>query len=114
MSETTQAPPAPTEEDKPTPDSSNPAVETCSKAYARAYRAAKKESPSRLNAEERAEMAFRKAMPQLSGQENIRDFIACVAYGILIKAIEGPEGGSGTISMHLSAPHPALQRDSFR
>ena len=37
-------------------------------------------------------MAFCKAMPQLSGQENIKDFIACVAYGILIKAIPGPEG----------------------
>jgi hypothetical protein len=31
-------------------------------------------------------------MPQLSGQENIRDFIACVAYGMLIKAITGPDG----------------------
>jgi hypothetical protein len=37
-------------------------------------------------------MAFRKAIPQLSGQENIRDFIACVAYGMLIKAIPGAEG----------------------
>jgi hypothetical protein len=92
MTETTQATPALTVEDKPTPAPSNPAVEICSKAYARAYKAARKESPSRLNAEDQAEMAFRKAMPQLSGQENINDFIACVAYGMLIKAIEGPEG----------------------
>jgi hypothetical protein len=31
-------------------------------------------------------------MPQLSGQESIRDFIACVAYGMLIKTIAGPDG----------------------
>jgi hypothetical protein len=31
--------------------------------------------------------AFCKAMPPLVGYENIRDFIACVAHGILIEAI---------------------------
>jgi hypothetical protein len=31
--------------------------------------------------------AFCKAMPLLVGYENIRDFIACVAHGILINAI---------------------------
>jgi hypothetical protein len=31
--------------------------------------------------------AFCKAMPPLVGYENIRDFIACVAHGILINAI---------------------------
>jgi hypothetical protein len=31
--------------------------------------------------------AFYKAMPPLVGYENIRDFIACVAHGILIEAI---------------------------
>ena len=92
MTETTQATPVPTEEDKPSPDTSNPAVEICSKAYARARKAARKQSDSELYADDQAEMAFRKAMPQLSGQENIRDFIACVAYGMLTKAITGPEG----------------------
>jgi hypothetical protein len=31
-------------------------------------------------------------MPPLSGHENIRDFIACVAQGILIEAISGSDG----------------------
>lgn len=92
MTETTQTPPAPTAEDKPSPVPSNPAVETCSKAYTRAYKAARKQSPGILHAEDEAEKAFCKAMPPLSGQENIRDFIACVAYGMLIKAIPGPDG----------------------
>jgi len=92
MTETTQATPAPTGEDKPSPDDSNPAVKICSEAYERAYKAARRQSDSKLYAVDQAEMAFRKAMPKLSGQENINDFIACVAYGMLIKAIEGPEG----------------------
>jgi hypothetical protein len=67
-------------------------VEICSKAYARADKAARSRGESEFRAEKAAGMAFRKAMPQLSGQENIRNYIACVAYGMLIKAIEGPEG----------------------
>jgi hypothetical protein len=31
-------------------------------------------------------------MPPLSGPENIRDFIACVAHAMLIGAILGPDG----------------------
>ena len=31
-------------------------------------------------------------MPPLSGHENICDFIACVAHGILIEAISGSDG----------------------
>ena len=92
MTESTQAPPAPTGEDKPIPDTSNPAVKICSEAYDRAYKAARRKSESRLYAKDQAEMAFCKAMPQLSGPENINDFIACVTYGMLIKAIPGPEG----------------------
>jgi hypothetical protein len=92
MTETTQATPAPTEEDKPIPDTSNPAVKICSEAYERAHKAARRKNESRFYAADQAEMAFRKAMPQLIGQQNINDFIACVAYGMLIKAIPGPEG----------------------
>jgi hypothetical protein len=92
MIETTQTAPVPTGEDKSSPDSANPAVEICSRAYARAYKAAKKEHDSRLYAEDQAERAFRKALPALSGHKNIRDFIACVAYGMLLKAIPGSDG----------------------
>jgi hypothetical protein len=87
MTETAQA-----TEDKSSPVSTNPAVETCCKAYARAFKAARKESDSRLHALDEGEKAFCNAMPPLSGYENIRDFIACVAQGMLIKAIPGSDG----------------------
>ena len=35
--------------------------------------------------------AYRSAMPPLTGPENIRDFIACTAHGMLIEAIDGPD-----------------------
>jgi hypothetical protein len=36
--------------------------------------------------------AFREAMPPLTGRRNIRDFVACVGYGMLIGAIHLNEG----------------------
>jgi hypothetical protein len=40
-----------------------------------------------------ANKAYLKAMPPLSGYENIRDFIACIAQAMLIDAIRGEQGG---------------------
>jgi hypothetical protein len=37
-------------------------------------------------------LAYCTAMPKLSGAANIRDFIACVTYGMLIDVIPGSEG----------------------
>ena len=87
MTETTSA-----AEDKAAPVSANPAVVRCCEAYARAYKDAKKQGRSDYGASLYAEKAFRAAMPPLSGSENIRVFIACVAHGMLIEAIEGPVG----------------------
>ncbi|MGB6686293.1 MAG: hypothetical protein WBE76_00455 [Terracidiphilus sp.] len=36
--------------------------------------------------------AYRRAMPSLSGLDNIRDFIACAAHGMLIGAISATDG----------------------
>ena len=36
---------------------------------------------------ENAQAAYRRAMPQLLGGNNIRDFVACVAHGLLLGAI---------------------------
>jgi hypothetical protein len=87
MTETT-----PEAEGKPTPVSANPAVVRCCEAYACAYKDAKKQGKSDNGASLYAEKAFRAAMPLLSGSENIRDFIACVAHDMLIGAIAGPDG----------------------
>jgi hypothetical protein len=40
----------------------------------------------------RAGRAFRQLMPPLSGHENIRNFIACAAQGILMDVISGSDG----------------------
>ena len=45
-----------------------------------------------INASRAASEAFRLATPPLVGAENIRDFIACVAHGILIGVIGGNDG----------------------
>jgi hypothetical protein len=39
-----------------------------------------------------AHKAFRKSLPPLTGRENIQNFIACVAHGMLIGAILSPDG----------------------
>jgi hypothetical protein len=42
-------------------------------------------------AREQAAIAFREAMPPLAGPENIRDFIACVAFAMLKEIFYKPE-----------------------
>jgi hypothetical protein len=39
-----------------------------------------------------AHKAFQKSLPPLAGQENIQNFIACVAHGMLIGAILSQDG----------------------
>jgi hypothetical protein len=87
-----------TEAAKPEPqqpsqqEASNPSVNRCRHAYNQALRAALKNGKSQYSATTDAEKAYCAAMPPLSGSENIRDFIACVAQAMLIGAILGPDG----------------------
>jgi hypothetical protein len=79
-----------------TPESKNdlitppecPAIARCMNAMHRAYREGLSSGKSKCSASMDGDAAYRSAMPRLSGQENIRDFIACVAQGMLIKTIE--------------------------
>jgi hypothetical protein len=48
-------------------------------------------------------------MPQLSGRESIRDFIACTAHGILIGAI--PPQQSGQLLYAAQVALGSLQRE---
>lgn len=69
----------------------NPAVDRCAKAWERAYenivtnasRQDKSAEDMEDLAREEAELAFRNALPPLSGEDNIRDFIACVGYALV-------------------------------
>jgi hypothetical protein len=67
------------------------AIKRCCAAWQRAYDAymgrSKGGSLDSIFAAHEAGPAYCKAMPPLAGYENIRDFLACAAHGILIEAI---------------------------
>ena len=73
------------------PSLSNPAVALCAKAWERTYKRILSVTPDERKdvddfedfAREQAEAAFRKALPPLCGEDNIRDFIACVSYALV-------------------------------
>jgi len=75
----------------PNPKQARTAVKRCCAAWQRAYDAYMEgkdnSGMTRVCASHEAGPAYCKAMPPLSGYENIRDFIACAAHGILINAI---------------------------
>jgi hypothetical protein len=87
MIEAIETTPAPCAAEEPDAVPENPAIARCMKAYARAKNAAIAMGKGSVFCALRAEEAYRYAMPRLSGDENIRDFIACVAHGMLIDAI---------------------------
>lgn len=74
------------------------AAARCREALERAYldtlaapETAESENACRTRAIDAAARAYRQAMPPLSGAENIRNFIACVAQGILLDVFTGSE-----------------------
>lgn len=77
------------------PSLSNPAVARCAKVWQRAYDRVVSAAPDPNDpgqdleslAEDEAEAAFRNALPPLCGEENIRDFIACVGYALVKKIL---------------------------
>ena len=65
-------------------DQLNPAVVRCCRVWQLVYdQNLEDTSTTQFEAQLAANTAFRNAMPPLLGSENIRDFIACVATGLL-------------------------------
>jgi hypothetical protein len=77
----------------PNPALKNPALACCCKVWRRVYRAKYRSTESERDASDKAGAAFRAALPPLTTPEDCRDFITCVAYGILIKAIADKDSG---------------------
>jgi hypothetical protein len=75
--------------DSPEP---NPAIARCYQAYRQAAKAAREKGKYDFEIRSAAREAYRSAMPPLSGAENIRNFIACVAEGMLNESISGTDG----------------------
>lgn len=75
------------------PSLSNAAVARCVKAYERTYKlvsesfAANGKPLDEGFAREQARGAFSDALPPLCGEDNIRDFIACVTYGMIKESL---------------------------
>lgn len=82
---------APSEGQSTDPALSNAAVARCCDAGVTARRAAIAKGFPDYKATTAARDAYRKSMPPLSGSENIRDFVACVAHGMLIEVFSNTD-----------------------
>jgi hypothetical protein len=65
----------------------NAAVARCCEAWQNTFKKLAVREKDEIVASFHAAKAYRNAMPPLSGSENIQDFIACTAHGMLIGAI---------------------------
>ncbi len=84
MTESIQTTPAPIEVNEPIAASANPAVARCLNAWARANKAELAKGKSKYDASVKADRAYLEALPPLAGQDNIRDFIACVTHAMIV------------------------------
>jgi hypothetical protein len=64
-----------------------PAIERCCQAWYRTFEKALAQGSSRVMARLRANAAYRFAIPPLNTPENVRDFIACVVHGMMVRSI---------------------------
>ena len=65
----------------------NPAILRCCNAWITAHQNALAKGTNPVSALLRGNEAYRAAMPPLSGAENIRDYIACLAHGMASRTI---------------------------
>ena len=80
--------PTPRLEEDLFPALKDPVIKQCAGIWETILRATLKETGSICTAKRCANVAFRTALPPLSGYQNICDFIACVGYGILLGTIK--------------------------
>ncbi len=92
MTEAIETTPAPIETKVPFAAATNPAVARCVCAWIRANKAELAKGKSKYEASCAANRAYRDAMPPLSGDENIRDFIACVTHAMIADIIRDDSG----------------------
>ncbi len=90
----------------------NAAILRCRMAERRSRRESKSKGRNIIEATICADEAYRKALPELVGYENIRDFIACVTYGMAndtITALRGTKLLAGArLALRALRDQPAL------
>jgi len=79
--------------DNAAPALANRAIARCVRAFHVAHRECIDNKASETDAMKKAGEAYRATMPPLTDRENCRDFIACVAQGVLMGAIEEKYAG---------------------
>jgi hypothetical protein len=80
-------------EASPHPPTRNAAVQRCCAARDSSLEDSRAGNVEKHQARERSQQAYRNALPDLAGYENIRDFVACISHGLLtgdISAIHSP------------------------
>jgi hypothetical protein len=79
--------------DNSSPALANRAIAHCARAWEKARRAGLESGLGEMDAAGKAAEAYRAALPPLTSRDNCRDFIACVAQGILLGAISDANAG---------------------
>jgi hypothetical protein len=74
------------------PPARNAAVQRCCQARESSLQHSRAKGLDNYDTRKNAIQAYRNAMPDLAGYENVRDFIACTAHGMVIGAIDAIEG----------------------
>jgi len=74
------------------PAHANPAVARCCAAWNHAFQQARAQGKGELFSSMDAGQIYRQNLPALDSIEAVRDFIACVAQGMLLGAIAGADG----------------------
>jgi hypothetical protein len=69
------------------PSARNAAVQRCCQARERSLELSRAKRRDNYDTVTSANDAYRNAMPDLSGYENIRDFIACITHGMVIGTV---------------------------
>jgi len=69
-----------------------PAVQRCCAARLTSIQDSKAKKLSSFDTQDRASAAYREAMPDLLGYDDIREFIACVAHAMVIEVIDQIDG----------------------
>ncbi len=98
--------------DKSNPSFANLAVAHCCKAWKRTFRETFAAEESEPRAASEAAEAYRAAMPPLSTRNSCRDFIACVAQGMLLGAIPEKEGGKLLYAAQVALAAANVERNS--
>ncbi len=66
----------------------NSAIQRCCNVWNKTFTAHKRIGTNPVSCYVRANEAFRKTMPPLSSEKNIRDFIACTAFGMMAGPVD--------------------------